>query len=537
MARRRANTFSLTETFTDLRSDYRASKDTRFQSRLTGVDPMGSGADYHYRNEADFLKLRERIRDYQRNDGVVGQGLRRVTANVVQDGFTLDVKTGSAELDRVLSDRWYAWAEDPLACDSEGVNTFAQMERLSFQTALVDGDVFALLLSNGAIQWIEAHRVRTPGAGAKSATTKNVVNGILLDEMRRRVECWITRENANPLRPVGRVADMRRVPFRDEEGNPLVLQVYESSRFSQTRGVSALAPVSETVGIHDDLQFAALVKQQIGALIAILRQQPEADGLPGDIGTLTTEQRDGYIRQIEGISAGMDVLARPGEKIEMFSSNVPGAEFFKHATLILTFIAVNLDLPLAVLLLDPSNTNFSGWRGAIDQARMRFRQMQRERVGQLHKPVYEWKVRNWLRMDDALAAMVARLQRETKEGVDPFGHQWNPPSWQYIEPLKDASGDALAFGSGLNSLRRIHAARGREWLGEVAEECVEDVAGLWELAIAKADQLNRTHAEKFAAWGWNYLHPQQFVYLPKPQGVDTLKVAAEDPTEVADAAA
>jgi capsid protein len=74
-----------------LRSDYRAAKETRFQSRLVGVDPAGSGADYHYANEAQFLRLRERARDYQRNDCIVGQAVRRLTANVVKDGFTLDV--------------------------------------------------------------------------------------------------------------------------------------------------------------------------------------------------------------------------------------------------------------------------------------------------------------------------------------------------------------------------------------------------------------------------------------------------------------
>jgi lambda family phage portal protein len=530
MRRRRTTGFSVPTAIEDMRSDYRAARETRFQSRLTGVDPMGTGADYHYRNDIDFNRIRERARDYQRNDGVVGQGVRRLTANVVQDGFTLEPDTGDKALDTELKERWYAWANDPLACSSDGRYTFPQMERLSFQTAIVDGDIFALLLRNGAIQWVEAHRVRTP-----RSTSRHVVHGILLDEMRRRVECWITKEETDPLRPVNRVGDIRAYRFRDDEDRPQVLQLYEPMRFSQTRGVTALAPVSETIGIHDDLQFATLVKAQTGALIALLRERNEHyRGEDNPLGEITEEQLNGYVRTLEGIGAGLDVHGAVGETLKMFSADVPSAEFFPHATLILTFIAVNLDLPLAVLLLDPRETNFSGWRGAIDQARLRFRQMQQERITQFHQPVYEWKVRQWLALDDALAEMARR------SGVNPFEHQWNPPSWRYIEPEKDARGDAEQFSNGLNSLTRIHAARGQDWRDDIAPESVEDVASLYELAIQRADQINQTHRATFDRWGWGPVHYQQLVYLPKTEATKERPVGAgtgeEAATEGADAA-
>jgi len=46
-----------------------------------------------------------------------------------------------------------------------------------------------------------------------------------------------------------------------------------------------------------------------------------------------------------------------------------------------------------VFLLDASETNFSGFRGEIDQARQRWREVQSWRMGSFHGPVYEWKVR------------------------------------------------------------------------------------------------------------------------------------------------
>jgi len=49
----------------------------------------------------------------------------------------------------------------------------------------------------------------------------------------------------------------------------------------------------------------------------------------------------------------------------------------------LGILAVNLDLPLCVFLLDASETNYSGFRGAIDQARQRPATRRRHRQEQV----------------------------------------------------------------------------------------------------------------------------------------------------------
>ena len=88
--RRRRTPDTLAEAFDGLRSDYSASRATRFRRTRTGLSAAGSGADYHYRNESDFLRVREYARDMDRNDCIVGQTIDRAVTTVVQDGFTLD---------------------------------------------------------------------------------------------------------------------------------------------------------------------------------------------------------------------------------------------------------------------------------------------------------------------------------------------------------------------------------------------------------------------------------------------------------------
>jgi lambda family phage portal protein len=498
----RRQPLSLAKIWQDLRSDFRAGKESRFTSRLSGTSPSGSGADYHYRNETQFLHMMERARNYQRNDPIVGQGVRRLVANIVQDGFRLDINTGDASLDTDLKAMWAEWACNPDACHSEGEFTFSQMEQIGLSSVVVDGDVFALPLLNGSVQMVEAHRCRTP-----RSTSRNVVHGVLMDDAARRMEYWFTKEDLTPNQALVRVSDILPYKARDPKtGERQVFHLYQPYRFSQRRGVTALAPVSDTVGMHDDIQFATLVKSQMASLIAILHERgpdwrPGADQQKGD---REQETIGGYTRTIEGVSAGLEIFGDVDEKLSAFSPSIPSPEFFPHAMMILTFIAVNLDMPVHVLLLDPSNTNFSGWRGAIDQARLRFKQIQRWYAEHFHSPIYRWKLSQWAARNPAIRS---RLEAATS----PNAHRWNPPTFPYIEPLTDASADLLQQRNALNSPRRIHGSRGRDW-EEVAGEIVADNA----MAITKALEAAQVINTKFpdAAVHW-----RELISLPTPDGV------------------
>ena len=490
---RRNEKFSLASIYEDLRQDFRAGKDTRFVSKLRGVSPMGSGADYHYRSESQWLHMLERCRHYQRDDQVVGQAVRRLTANIVQDGFRLDPNTGDDEADADIKAQWAAWSTDPDQCHNEGEMCFSEMESTALSSIVVDGDTFCLPLQTGALQWVEAHRCRTP-----RNTKQNVVHGVLLDENARRMQYWFARQELGLNQSLNRVSDVVKYDARDPQtGQRQVLHLYFPYRFSQRRGISALAPVSDTVGQTDDVLFATLVKSQIAALIAILHQR-DANWQPvgnSQKGPQTEESVGGFTRTLEGCSAGLEIFGEPGETLSTFSSQVPSPEFFPHTMMLLRFIAINLDMPVHVLLLDPSQTNFSGWRGAIDQARLRFRQIQDLLIKKFHTPVYRW----WLAQRATRPENRALLQRIQSAASKIFDHRWNPPQFPYIEPLTDAQADDLQQSSCLNSRRRLHAARGRDW-SEVSAEIVADNGQLIRRSIQEALAINQEFPTARVDW-------------------------------------
>lgn len=538
MARRRqrdGELESIVEQFHDLRSDYDASKRTRFKRSRVGISPSGSGSDYHYRDWYSYARIMETARDLFRNHPLVGQGVRRATSNILRGGFNLDVKTGDKVLDGELKSRWNEWAyERADDCDVQGESRWHQLERLALQNVIVDGDVLTLPLADGQVQQIEAHRLRTPGN-----TKKNVIHGVLLDQFRKRQEYWITKDDIDPMRSLSLVSDITAYPARafdpiTERQERQVLHHYMPDRITQTRGITALVPVIDTAGMGDDLFFATLVKSQMNACVTILREMTTANGaLPPAVGndgiaTTTDTRPDGTSRLLAGWQPGMEIFGFPGETLKGFSPNVPNAEFFQFSTLILSIIAVNLDLPVAVLLLDPSNTNFSGWRGAMDQARQRFQDIQRWLIDSMHSPIYEWKVRQWAAEDPTLRAMVqrwcsrTRVYGENGSIPNPFGHEWFAEEWPYIEPLKDAMADVVQERNMLTSPRRRSARRGVDF-NQVTVEIMEDRKHIILEAHKAAQEINAAIGEKLT---WRDLA----IFGP-PEGVNVSLSTSESTTD------
>lgn len=503
--RRSDKIVSMAEAFESLHNDYNAARPNRFRRQRTGVLSTGSSADWHLRVEQHAWAIMEQARAMDRDDVVAGQILDKAVNHTLQDGLKLDPQTGDDELNDDLESRFAEWAGDPDQCDITGENSFNKLAELVLRSALLDGDVIALATKGGHLQLVEAHRLRTP-----RNTKKNVVNGILLDDNRRRLEYWLTKDDISPNVALNLVSDVVQYPARDAAGNKQVFHVFKQKRISQTRGVSAFAPAFDCLGMFEDINFAKLVQQQVVSCFAIFRER-EIDSLadaPAPLGESYSETlTDGSQRTIQGIAPGMEIRGAPGEKISGFSPAVPNQEFFQHVKLILTLIGNNIGLPLVMVMMDASETNFSGYRAAVEDARKGFRRNQRWMAEQFHQNVYAWKLRQWMAEDSTLR------NKESKLGRKFYAHRWNSPTWQYIEPLKDAQADLLRVRNALISPRRMHAENGCEW-DDIAEEIVADNVMAIGLARKAAQVLNAQFPDE------DPVHWREVISLPTPDGMN-----------------
>jgi len=493
-----------------------ANQGGRFRRKRKGVAGVGTSGDYHFQNERDWLYSIEYARDLDRNDSIAGMAITRLLDSCLQDqGIRPDPCTGDENANAFLKDQWNEWADDEELCDLAGEMTFHEQERTVLRAALVDGDMLVLPNEDGAMELMEAHRCRTP-----SNTSKNVVYGVQLDEHRRRLSYLFTKEELDPRRALRRVGDTTPIAARDTNGNRQVFHVLDPDRVSQTRGVSCFRRVADPLGMHDDIQFANLVRQQIASCFAIIRSRQKAGPLAGgsQYGGQQTVTPDGtsYSRTEENIAPGMEIVTAPGETIEGFSPDVPNPQYFEHVMLILKIAAANLGIPLHALLLDASQTNFSGWRGAHDQAREGYRRIQKWLIRRYHRRVWRWKVQGWLAQYPQLRTWASQ------QGVKIFKTKWKRPSWEYVEPLKDATADIAKVRGGITTQRRVHARRGDDF-DELTLENVTDNGKLYRLCREEARRINAEAEEDHERVTW-----REMLALPLHEGLQINLTAAEN---------
>lgn len=506
------------------RADFEAAKVSRFNRRRTGLPSMGAGADYHYKNEGDYLRVGEYARDMDRNDMFVGSVVDRAIANQIQTGFVPEPDTGDSKLDQDLKARWIDEKDEPSLIDHEEDKCFSDFERLAARDVAVVGDIFLILTDEGKLQVREQHRCRSP-----YRSTKNIVHGVeLFQGSRRRKSYWFTVDDIDPFFAPSRirVKDLVERDSSDESGNKLVLQMYDPKRFTQTRGITAFAPVFSAIGMHDDIEFATLLQRQVVSSFGWVEEK--LDFFEPGTDDNTGASYDGSTGlMVQDVHPGMVVRPAKGVKLTPFSSNVPGPEFFPHVKLILTMIGINLGMPLVMALMDASETNFSGYRGAIDQARLGFRVKQQAYIRQLHRPFWKHRIRIWAEDDAPLRAKVERYLNNRSSRVKPFRHCWHAPAWPYIQPQEDASANMIRLATGQISRRRLDSENG---LNSEEYECNVDRADEVEKCIELAEAINAKYG--YQPGDPNYV---QWIHLSTMPMADQIRINLSSSQQVGNA--
>lgn len=534
--------------FTDsehLRADYEAAKPSRFRRVRNGIKSSGSGADYHIRNQQHFLNMLEFVRDVERNGPLVRQGVRRLVNNVNPGAMTPDPDTGDDQVNAILKKHWSTWSQDPLKCHTEGKLSFHGMTNLAFVRTVIDGDMFGLMVGDsedqyfGSIQTHEAHRCRTPNRSRKDRG----ICGVQKNKASRTQKFWLTNEPRDANEQV-KVSEVTPVNAFDDEGHYQVLHCFNPERFSQSRGITHLAPCIDTEGKRDDLEFSTLVKAQVASCVSYheeidpvaYKQWPELfeDITEGAINGTGDDEYNSYSsggKQVR-MSPGQKLGGKPGRKLVGFSPNIPNESYFPFQRMLLTYLAINLDLPLIVLLLDASDSNFSSYRNVMDQARMSWREIHRWMADCWHRPIWSWRARlladesNPLKIDAAdHAVLVAFVADNGLEAL--CNHKWNAKGYDYIEPVKDATADKIQLAEGLTSLRRFSVRRhGVDW-PVLMKEIVDDRA----LAIRYAHEAAQTLNAELKLVGpgieitWRDLIP-----MPTAEGV-SIMIGNDEPSK------
>ena len=459
-------------------SSYASGESDRMNPVPRGIDPLGTDADYHYRTERNYFLHVERGRAAVRNHPLVEQGINRLIANLGLGDFTLDPDSGDRSFDADLRSKWTDWCEDKQTCDFEQRRTFRQIACQSFFSQAQDGDITHLPLIEGSLQTFESHLLRSPFGHRPTGSSRNgIIHGVEVVDGRVQAY-WLTPHHLRWHERLAARRQSQRFAAFDDEGNQLVFWVGFTHRFAQRRGISRLSAPRDAMHGFDDLNYAHTKSALRRALISYLMSStvpPEATLPLG--GAKLPQGGDRYVEDgklglksevVEFAGEPAQVFKTPeGYKLEGWNANMPTASFFEHAALMLTMLAVNLELPLMMFLLDGSLVNFHGGRMTWDQVKLRLRELQKDQIEGLHNPTFEWKLRQWStpgsrQFDPAIAAQMQRLEGK-------LAFRFRPRGWPYVKPLEDAAGEDLAERRNLRSMRAILADRGVDHDDHVAE--------------------------------------------------------------------
>lgn len=477
------------------KQDYRAAqRSTRLRPKPRGIAPMGSSADYHLRKESDHLWIGELGQEFDRNNPVGKRLLDCMEDNVLQDvGFDYVPNTGDKGADTELKAWWNELSSDPHQIDLQGQHDFDQLTRFVLRADFAAGDIFGVFNEDGPIELREFHRCRQPSR-TKGTSHANNVLGVEMNEKRQRVRYWFTKESIDPLDSAAvRHADLQPVPAFDESDEwrlPNVLHIYDPKRSTQTRGVSAFAPVFDPLGMHDDCQFQQMVRQHISNMLLIVRErgagfneeflaQRQRAGVPAETGLVD--------RLVENLYPGSELPGFPGEKLMPWSPNIPNDSWFEHMKMVLRQIGVAWGLPYVLLMLDTSDSTFHGYRGALNEAQKLFRRIQWRMIGDWATPV----VTHYLhRLADEDPAWGRRRDRtkSPRSKFNLFRHTWTRPGWSSVDPLKDATADSMRLANTLTTYTRLAASQDTDW-PSMAEEGVKDKELLVMFAIEASERI------------------------------------------------
>ena len=465
------------------------------------------------------MTLRQRARLLYMSSPVATSAINTNRTKVVGTGLTLKATVdrdvlgltpeAAKEWQRRTEAEFRLWANKRENCDALGLNNFMAIQQLALKSWLVSGDVFVLLKRVEAtplnpytlrLHVVEADRVSTPtdfGGGLsasgyldasvpedKPGAGNRVYDGVEVDDHGLVVAYYVC--NGYPMEFQHLPLKWDRVLARgDRTGIPNILQVMDSERPDQYRGVNYLAQIiepllqlrryteSELMAALIQSFFTAWIETEASPLEIPINEvgAGDIDGMPAGAGT---EENLSHSENEHEMGPGTVLHLEPGEKVQFGNPNIPTAGFDTFTRSLCRQMGAALELPYDVLVKE-FNSSYSASRGALLEAWEAVKMRRAWFVDDLCQPVY----RAWLAEAVALGRIKAPgffddpLLREAWCGA-----RWIGPVQGSLDPLKEAKADILLIDRGIKTHEQVTRERGGGDWSENMEELAREMETL-----------------------------------------------------------
>ncbi len=444
-------------------------KSSKYRRQMGTSAGIGSSADRH--QQLHMLgQIREYCRLYDRQTSLWAGMMNRATDNIVGPNFDFIPNTGDAELNKRVKEyiKIQMAAEN---ADAAGVMDFKTILSTALRAIWNDGDVAMVKRTTGRLSMFEADQVISPRAGKGN---RRIVQGIQLNEQNRPVNYWLQMRKTTG--DTGMVKNFGNNP-KAVAARHVIFPAFRK-RFGQTRGIPVGAAILE---LFEKLQNY-LEYEQIAAEMGSMITWGVKKGNPDNLNFSSTGKTDNpdatsTFEQVQKMEPGMifDLLSE--DEVELYNANRPGNTFEPYIITVCRLIGVGIGLPLELILLDFSRTNYSSARASMGEARRMFQVWQQFCQTYICDPWYRWQIARGI----ALGVLPA------VDGIFKMRGQW--PKWEYIDPLRSAKANEIERKGHVASRSEQIREKGNEPV-EVDDEIEEDKKRLEERGISTGEEKN-----------------------------------------------
>lgn len=317
-------------------------------------------------------------------DNVINIGIR-MKSTINNDFLGLE-KAEKEKIERQIEFLWKMWAEGTW-CDINNNKNFYTLQSLSYRSALVDGDCFALPvykqrageLFELKIQLVDGPQCRTP-----MTANSNVKYGIEIDENNTPIAYHFCKDEFKQ-------EFVRVEAFGKKTGRKNVLHINnEWERIGQLRGVPFLSPVLEEVLQIKKIDEAELMGTLVSALFTafITQDKNVKDGTDASVFDNVQQNIDEDGDKNIKLGVGTILDLPEGKDIKFASSNRPNANFEAFMNAVLSQVGSGLGIPREVLL-GSFTSSYSAARAALLEVWKMFIMRRQWFISEFCQPIYE----------------------------------------------------------------------------------------------------------------------------------------------------
>ena len=359
-------------------------------------------------DDRDRKSLIAQSRDFMRNNAIYQGMIDRAVSYIIGNGFELQVNSGSPNVDKKIEGLWRDWLKRP---EIRNVLSGSEVAEMVCREVMVAGDTAVLLTNKALIQLFEAEQI----AGK---TAKN--NGIEKDKYGRPKifnlapwkSNWVDSNNAAKV-------DAKNV-----------LYIANAKRPSQIRGVPAAQAAFPMLHRINDVCDSEAIAMQLLARIAvsITRENAaeEAYKQSREDPNKTTEATEGDLAtRLTELDYALLFHGEPGDDIKGIERNIPGKNFGESVRMFLRILGLPLGMPLELILLDWTKSNYSQSRAVLQQAFQMFQRWQAKMVDFFYGPLFEWRLAAWQEQE-----LIGKSKK--------IKYDWIKQTFPWIDQLKEA---------------------------------------------------------------------------------------------------